>query len=197
MNAPPGSSLTDEALRQIVVALAPLAEIDSIAGLRARYRDPSEHPGTGGDQRDAAAALDAASDAGRLAAARVAYARFLRLSPDAQRTAWWLALRGGAVRGGALVSVGEWAAVYGRLDGPRLVAERAERLAILSSAADTKLRGLKHATRHGLTAELAATIDKASTEEAQTRAAMISAQAGLRAWAMGRFESLWGEWERL
>jgi hypothetical protein len=187
--------LTDAGLRLLVAALAPLAEINSIAGLRARYRDPREKPGTGGEQRDAAAALDAASDRGQITAARVSFARYLHLSTDARMTAWWLAQRGGAVRSGATVGLAAWADVYGYLDGPRVLAECAERATVLASAAEAKLRGLKHRAATGRFSEtLAREIDDACSAESQARSMRDASRKELRAWALGRFEALWDEW---
>jgi hypothetical protein len=194
--APAG--LTDAGLRRLALDLAPLAALDSIAGLVARYRDPRERPGTGGEQRDAAAALDAASDRGALTAARVAWERYVRLTPDVQRTAWWLAQRGGAVRDGAIVSVAEWATVYGRLEGPRSVAEAAERAAVLESTAGTRLRGLKHkAARGRLDAHGAAEIDGARLAEEQARVVRVAAQETLATWGLRRLTDLWVEWRSL
>lgn len=194
--APAG--LTDANLRELVIGLAPLAAVDSIAGLVARYRDPRERGGTGGEQRDAAAALDAASDRGQLTSHRVAHERFGHLSLDAQRTALWIAQRGGAVRDGALVGVAEWAEVYGRLDGPLAARELAERSKELSRRAGARLRGLKHrAITRGLDAAGAAEIDAERSKEAQAAAAMRLAQETLHRWALGRFDALWEEWRAL
>lgn len=190
--------ITDANLRALVVALAPLAAIDSIAGLVARYRDPRERPGTGGEQRDAAAALDAASDRGQLTAHRVARERFGQLSLDAQRTAKWIAERGGAVRDGAPVVVSKWAEVYGRLDGPLAERELAARSKEIARRANARLNGLKHiAVTRGLNAKGAEEIDAERAREAQATAALHLAEEALHRWALGRFEALWEEWRAL
>ena len=112
---PPPRPLDDGALHELVVGLGPLSEVDSVAGLRARYRDPREHPATGGEQRDAAAALDLAHDRGHLEAHRVAHLRFERLPADVRPTALWVSQRSGAVRQGVPVRVDEWVDAYGAL----------------------------------------------------------------------------------
>ena len=191
----PPPRLSDSELRAMVLALSVLSEVDAIAGLRARSRDPREHPGTGGEQRDAAAALDAAHDRGALGAARVAWERYARLSPDAQRTAWWLAQRGGAVRAGALVGVKEWAEVYGRFEGPVAPRETAERSAETERAAGTRYRGLRHlAARGRLGAKGAAELDTARSQEEQARAARLASVEVLRTWGITRFEALASGW---
>lgn len=187
--------LDDQTLRALVLAVAPLAELDSIAGLRARSRDQREHPGTGGEQRDAAAALDAASERGALTAARVTWHRYRLLTPNAQSTAYWLAQRAGAVRGGALVGVAEWAEVYARLDGPRTLGERAERLAELASAADVRLRAAKRKVMGGRTEDGARELDDARSAEEQLRQRVEAIRAELRAWGERRFVALAREWE--
>ncbi len=187
--------LDDQTLRALVLALGPLAELDSIAGLRARSRDQREHPGTGGEQRDAAAALDAASERGALTAARSVWAHYCRLAPDTQATAYWLAQRAGAVRGGALVGVAEWAEVYARLDGPRALGERAERLAELASAADVRLRAAKRRVMSGRTEDGARELDDARSADGQLRQRVEAIRAELRAWGEQRFMALAAEWE--
>ena len=191
----PPPRLSDSELRAMVLALSVLSEVDAIAGLRARSRDPREHPGTGGEQRDAAAALDAAHDRGALGAARVAWERYARLSPDAQRTAWWLAQRGGAVRAGALVGVVEWAEVYGRFEGPVATREAADRAEAAERGAGMRFQRLRQlAARVRIDAKGAAELDAARSQEEQARAARLAAVEVLRAWGLVRLEALASEW---
>ena len=190
--APAG--LTDAGLRRLALDLAPLAALDSIAGLVARSRDPRERPGTGGEQRDAAAALDAASDRGALTAARVAWERYVRLTPDVQRTAWWLAQRGGAVRDGAIVGVSAWALTYGSLEGHGADRERLERLTVSAEGARLRAESLKRSTRGGCSAELAREISDARALHTQASGALTDVTDRLRAWGLARFESLAVAW---
>lgn len=187
--------LDDFDLRRLVNALAPLAEIDSIAGLRGRSRDPREHAGTGGEQRDAAAALDAACDRGALKASRMAHQRYVLLPLAVQATARWVAERGGAVRDGAAVSVEEWVGVYARLEAPLELRERVERERLRASVAGVQLRAAKREARRGLTPDLARKIDAARKERTEAAATARAAREDLRAWATGGLEALAREWE--
>lgn len=109
------------------------------------------------------------------------FARYLHLSTDARMTAWWLAQRGGAVRSGASVGLAAWADVYGFLDGPRILAECAERATVLASAAEAKLRGLKHRAATGRFSEtLAREIDDACSAESQARSMRDASRKELR-----------------
>lgn len=187
--------ITDADLRTLVLALAPMAALDSIAGLRARYRDPRERPGTGGDQRDAAEALLEASDRGHLTAARAAYARFYRLDADLRATAWWLAQRGGAVRGGVVVDTAGWADTYGAREGPGH--SRANDLEARAVAARARLKGLKHRARAGLTPTLAKEIDETRALSGRLDRELRAAQTALAAWGRERFAALWLAWRNL
>lgn len=187
--------LDDRILRDLVLALAPLAEIDSVAGLRGRSRDPREHPATGGEQRDAAAALDAAHDKGTLGAHRTAFRRFLLLPPDVQVTASWVAERGGAVREGALVGAREWSETYGRLEGPTLLRERLEKQEERERALSVYLAALKRlAGRVGLSEELARKIDDTASLQTQARCEAQVVRDTLAAWGRDRLEGLAGWW---
>jgi hypothetical protein len=192
-SAPAG--LTDAALRRLALDLAPLGDLDGIGGLVARYRDPRERGGTGGEQRDAAAALDAASDAGRLTAARVAWAPYTRLDADLRRTAWWIAQRGRAVRDGAIVGVSAWALTYGTLEGPGADRERLDRLTVAAEGARLRMESLKRSTRGGCSPELAREISDARALHTQASGALTDVTDRLRAWGLARFEALAVAWE--
>ncbi len=194
---PPPRPLDDGALHELVVGLGPLSEVDSVAGLRARYRDPREHPATGGEQRDAAAALDLAHDRGQLEAHRVARLRFKRLPADVRPTALWVSQRSGAVRQGVPVRVDEWVDAYGLLEGPRAVAEAAERAKREAVKARSLVSGLKHSFRVRPTPDAAAQIDAANAAEAQACALRELAFAELRAWSRSRLDALWAAWMSL
>lgn len=191
--APAG--LTDAGLRRLALDLAPLAALDSIAGLVARYRDPRERPGTGGEQRDAAAALDDASERGQLTAARIAWVVYVHLDAEDRRTAWWIAQRGRAVRDGAIVGVSAWALTYGSLEGPGADRERLERLTVSAEGARLRAEGLKRSTRGGCSAELAREISDARALHTQASGALTDVTDRLRAWGLARFESLAVAWE--
>ena len=188
----PAASLTDASLRALVVDLAPLARLDAVAGLRARSRDPREQPGTGGEQRDAAAALDAAHDRGDLSRAREAWSRFQQLPADHRDTALWIVERAEAVRLGAIVSAAEWAEIYGRLAGP----ER-HRLGIVKERRDLALVRLKRAqvaAQRGVTAELAKEIDDARSAAEGAAVAYNACVARSTGWARARLEALLRAW---
>jgi len=189
--------LTDAALRRLALDLAPLGDLDGIGGLRARYRDPREQGGTGGEQRDAAAALDDASDAGRLTAARVAWVVYVHLDAEDRRTAWWIAQRGRAVRDGAIVGVDVWSLTYGALEGPGADRERLERLTVAAEGARLRAEGLKRAIRGGCSPELAREISDARALHAQATASLTDVTDRLRAWGRVRFEALTVAWDAL
>lgn len=192
---PRKGGLTDNALRALVLELGPLAELDTIAGLRARSRDPREMPGTGGEQRDAAAALDAASDRGTLAAARLAWVRLHQLGADHRATGLWIAEHAGAVRRGALVGVEEWALTYARLEGPRGMREADERAREQAAGAEVRLAFAKAALRGGMTVPRALELESATQahQSAVARAPVLRAE--LLAWGLVRLESFAVAWE--
>lgn len=194
---PPPRPLDDDALVELVLALGPIAEVDSVAGLRARYRDPREHPATGGEQRDAALALDLAHDRGHLEAHRRAHARFMRLPLDVRATALWIAQRRGAVREGVPVRLDAWVDTYGTLEGPRALAEAFERATAEVQRAVALTRSLRHTFRVRPTPDHAAAIDAAGAAEAQARTLREIAATELRAWSRARFEALWSAWRSL
>lgn len=187
--------LTDAGLRALARSLAPLGDVDAIGGLSARYRDPRELPGTGGEQRDAAAALDNAVERGQLAAARVAWNRYRCLDADLRRTAWWIAQRGRAVRDGAIVGVAEWAHTYGTLEGPGADRKRYERLRIAAEGARLRHEALKRSTVGGCSAELAREISDARAVHTQSVAALDEATGRLCAWGLVRFVGLAAAWD--
>lgn len=187
--------LDDQTLRALVIALGPLAECDSIGGLRGRSRDPREHPGTSGEQRDAAAALDAAHDRGALGEVRSVWERYVQLTPDAQATAHWLSQRWGAVREGALVEVAEWAIVYGRSEGPLMPRENAAKWGEVERHASDRFRTLRLlAARTRLDAQRAADLDDSRVREENARAIRQAAEETLRVWGTQRFVQCWSEW---
>lgn len=188
-------ALDDAGLRRLARDLAPLGDVDALGGLRGRSRDPRERPGTGGEQRDAAAALDAAIDRGELRAQRVARRRYVQLPADERKTAWWVAQRGRAVQDGATVTVREWASTYGALEGPHDVAERAERLRVAAEGARLRLESLKVDARGGITADLARQIDNARALAIQAAGAYGAAQQALHAWGLVRLARLAVAWD--
>jgi len=187
--------LTDASLRVLVLELGPLAELDTIAGLRARSRDPREMPGTGGEQRDAAAALDAASDRGTLAAARLAWVRLHQLGADHRATGLWIAEHAGAVRRGALVGVEEWALTYARLEGPRGMREADERAREQAMGAEVRLAAAKAAIRGGMTEPRARELESAKMAHDSAVARAPALRAELAAWGRDRLEALGEAWE--
>lgn len=187
--------LTDHNLRRAVVALGPLAEQDSVAGLRARYRDPREHPGTGGEQRDAAAALDDASDRGTLGAARDAYRRLGALTPQLQATGRWLASWGGAVRKGAIVNVETFVAHYAEHEAPLVLRERASAARDAHTFASIAFAFAKKKAAKRLTPESAKKIDAARTSAANAAARHRAAAEMLDAWARGRLTLFLFAWD--
>lgn len=191
--APP--SLTDSALRALALALAPLGEIDAIGGLRARHRDPREMPGTGGEQRDAAAALDDASDRGQITAARLAWSRYRRLDADTRRVAWWVAQRGRVVRDGGIVGVAAWSLAYGALEGPGADRERYDRLVVAAEGARLRHESLQKSAMGGCSRDLAREISDAKALHTQSVAALDEVTGRLRAWGLERFVGLAVAWD--
>ena len=187
--------LTDASLRVLVLELGPLAELDLVAGLKGRSRDPREFPGTGGEQRDAAAALDAASDKGVLTAARVAWVRLHRLPVAVIPTALWVAERAGAVRRGALVGVAEWAITYARLEGPPKLREADERAREQAMGAEVRLAAAKDAIRGGMTEPRARELESAKMAHDSAVARAPALRAELAAWGRDRLEALGEAWE--
>lgn len=194
-HAPTPPPLTDAALRRAILELWPLADVDSVAGLKARYRDPREMPGTGGEQRDAAAALDAASECGRLDAHRVAHRRFGCLPPAHRATALWLAAWGGAVRKGALVTVAAVVAHFGETSGPLALREEARIARDAYRLASLRHAAAKRKTRGPMKREDALAIDKARDAEASAAARHHRAAAALDAWARAVLSEFLPAWE--
>lgn len=192
---PPRRGLTDDALRRIVLALGPLAEVDTVGGLRARNRDPRAHPATGGEQRDAAAALDAASDRGLLTAARAAYARLMRLCADHRATGMWLAARAGAMSRGAVVSVAEWELTYARLEGPHCLREADARARDQASVAEVRYAAAKLALRRGMTDDRARELESARMAHESAVARAPALRAELAAWGRERLEAFADAWD--
>lgn len=193
-HAPTPPPLTDAALRRAILELWPLADVDSVAGLKARYRDPREMPGTGGEQRDAAAALDAASECGRLDAHRVAHRRFGCLPPAHRATALWLAAWGGAVRKGALVTVAAVVAHFGETSGPLALREEARLARDAHRLASLRHAAAKRKTRGPMRPEDARAIDKARDAEASAQARHHRAAAALDGWARGALTAFLPAW---
>lgn len=150
------------------------------------------NPHTSGEQRDAAAALDAAHDRGDLSRAREAWSRFQQLPADYRDTALWIVERAEAVRLGAIVSAAEWAEIYGRLAGP----ER-HRLGVVKERRDLALVRLKRAqvaAQRGVTAELAKEIDDARSAAEGAAVAYNACVARSTGWARVRLEALLRAW---
>lgn len=190
--------LTDERLRAMVEGLAPLAELDAIAGLRGRSRDPREHPSSRGEQRDAAAALDAAHDHHALAAGRRAWERYARLSAETQETARWVALMGAALPRGECPSVEAFSMLCGRLLGPARLREREEETRERAAACALSVRvAQQRIAREGVTAETALLLDSARSASALMGHAHGVAVAEVLAWGRGRLEGLARPWVAL
>lgn len=192
---PPRPALTDAALRRVILELWPLAQVDTVAGLKGRSRDPREMPGTGGEQRDAAAALDAAHDWGVLDAHRVAHRRLGRLALALRPTALWLAAWGGAVLKGAVVTVSAVVAHYGETEGPLRLREEAAVARDAYRLASHRHACAKRKTRGPMRREDALAIDKARDAEASAAARHHRAAAGLDAWARGVLSEFLPAWE--
>lgn len=192
---PPRPALTDHAVRLAILALWPLAQVDTIAGLRARNRDPREMPGTGGEQRDAAAALDAAHDAGALDAHRAAHRRLRRLDASHHATARWLASWGGAVLKGAVVTAAAVVDHYGETEGPLSAREEAAAARDAHRLASTRHACAKRLAAGKVTRELAVAIDKARAAEMSAAARHRHAAAALDAWARARLTAFLLAWE--
>lgn len=187
--------LTYEGLRSMVEALAPLAELDAIAGLRGRSRDPREHPSSRGEQRDAAEALDAAHDHNALAAGRRAWARYSQLSVEAQETARWVALVGAALPRGQCPSVEEFSRLCGRLQGPVRLREREEETRERAAACALSVRVTQQRiAREGMTAEAALLLGAARSASGLMEHAKDVAAAEVLAWGRGRLERLAHQW---
>ena len=191
----PNRELTYERLRAMVEELAPLAELDAIAGLRGRSRDPREHPSSRGEQRDAAAALDAAYDHHALAAGRRAWARYAQLSVEAQETARWVALVGAALPRGQCPTVEEFAMLCGRLHGPVRLREREEETRERAAACALSVRvAQQRVAREGVTAENALMLDAARSVSALMEHAKEVAEAEVSAWGRVRLATCSSEW---
>ena len=187
--------LTYERLRAMVEELAPLAELDAIAGLRGRSRDPREHPSSRGEQRDAAAALDAAHDHHALAAGRRAWARYSQLSVEAQQTARWVALVGAALPRGQCPTVEEFAMLCGRLHGPVRLREREEETRERAAACALSVRvAQQRIAREGATAETSFMLDAARSAASLMGHAHDVAVAEVLVWGRRRLERLARQW---
>jgi hypothetical protein len=194
---PAPAPLNWEGLRAMVEALAPLAELDAIAGLRGRSRDPREHPSSRGEQRDAAAALDAAHDRDALAAGRRAWERYARLPEEAQETARWVALIGAALPRGECPNVEAFAMLCGRLLGPVRLREREEETRARAAACALGVRvAQQRIAREGATAEAALLLDAARSAAVMMEHAHDVAESEMLAWGRARLERLarcWAE----
>lgn len=194
-STPPCPLLTDARLRWLVVTLGPLGEIDSTAGLRARSRDPREMPGTGGEQRDAAAALDAAHDRGELAAHRAVHRRVAALAPELQTTARWLGSWGGAVRRGAVVTVVALVAHYAETEAPLALREAWASARDAHNAAANRYAASKRAGARRLTNNVARTMNEARGRAEQAAGEERRAREALGAWSRGRLERFVTAWD--
>lgn len=197
-STPSAYELTYERLRAMVEALAPLAELDAIAGLRGRSRDPREHPSSRGEQRDSAAALDAARDHHALAAGRRAWERYARLSAETQETARWVALIGAALPRGECPSVEAFSMLCGRLLGPARLREREEETRERAAVCALSVRvAQQRIARRGVTAETALLLDAARSAFALMGHAHDVAVVEVHTWGRSRLEGLARLWAEL
>jgi len=195
----PPTTGTDADLHAAMVVLSAAEKYAVIAGLKGRSRDPREQPGTGGEQRDAAAALDLAHDAGDLARGREAYRRICRLTFALQAVAWWLAEWGGAWRKGAVVTREGLVARAAQCEAPvdlraavdaaAAVAQKAARDHADASAVFRGRASAKNARA------LAATRTRADATAARERAARHAVDEWARAYVDGRLAAFLPAWD--
>lgn len=194
----PPHAATDADLHAAMVVLSAAEKYAIIAGLKGRSRDPREKPGTGGEQRDAAQALDEAHDAGDLARGRDAHRRIARLPLAAQATAWWLAEWGGAWRKGAVVTRDGLIARAAQCEAPVDL-----RAAVDAAAAAAREAAGEHASASALfrsraTAKNAAALNRtrgrADGAAAKERAARFAVDEWARDWVNARLTTFLPAW---